>query len=32
VGLKKDLRDDPEVIEELGKKHQKPVTKEQVIN
>jgi len=29
VGLKKDLRDDPETIEELGKKHQKPVTKDQ---
>ncbi|KAG4097074.1 ras-domain-containing protein [Neocallimastix lanati (nom. inval.)] len=29
VGLKKDLRNDSETIEELSKKHQKPVTKEQ---
>jgi len=29
VGLKKDLRNDSETIEELNKKHQKPVTKEQ---
>ncbi|ORX55251.1 ras-domain-containing protein [Piromyces finnis] len=29
VGLKKDLRDDTDVINELNKKHQKPVTKEQ---
>jgi len=29
VGLKKDLLDDQETIEELSKKHQKPITKEQ---
>jgi len=30
VGLKKDLRGDPRVIEELRKTHQKPVTFEEV--